>query len=125
MVFPCSGKSTKQSKKDFNISRASCSGDGTDFESGVPDEQHRKTTGADEGTSTLPGVLDVPKYDSKNEKETWGVSGEEDDYDENDSEDESDNGDNEDNVNDDDDSNDDDNDGDNDAYDNDNQEEHA
>ncbi|GJU43385.1 hypothetical protein Tco_1200651 [Tanacetum coccineum] len=56
---------------------------------GVPDEQHLKTTGADEGTSTLPGVLDVPKYDSEYEKESWGDSGEEDDYDENDYEDES------------------------------------
>ncbi|GKC03676.1 hypothetical protein Tco_0995286 [Tanacetum coccineum] len=54
-------------------------GDGTDFESGVPDEQHLKTTGADEGT---------------------GDSGEEDEDDENDSKDESD-------GNDDDDANDD------------------
>ncbi|GJS74220.1 reverse transcriptase domain-containing protein [Tanacetum coccineum] len=41
---------TKQSKKDFHISKASGSGDGTDFESGVPDEQHLKTTGVDDGT---------------------------------------------------------------------------
>ncbi|GJR75270.1 hypothetical protein Tco_0087635 [Tanacetum coccineum] len=37
-------------KKDFHISQASSSGDGIDFESGVPDEQQRKTSGADEGT---------------------------------------------------------------------------
>ncbi|GJZ98736.1 hypothetical protein Tco_0671189, partial [Tanacetum coccineum] len=62
-------------------------GDGTDFESGVPDEQHLKTTGADEGT-------------------------EEDENEENDFEDKSDDGDNDDDGNDgndDDDANDDDN----------------
>ncbi|GJU60093.1 hypothetical protein Tco_1237859 [Tanacetum coccineum] len=82
---------TKRSKKDFHISHASGSGDGTDFESGVPDEQHRKTSGADEGIGIKPGVLDVPKYDSESEKDSWGDSGEEDDDDENDSEDKSDN----------------------------------
>ncbi|GJV12690.1 hypothetical protein Tco_1354231 [Tanacetum coccineum] len=105
---------TKRSKKDFHISQASGSGDGTDFESRVPDEQHRKTLGTDEGTGTIPGVPDVPKYDSESEKESWGDGGEEDDDDENDSEDESDNGDNDDDGNDgdgddDDDANDDDN----------------
>ncbi|GJR42396.1 retrovirus-related pol polyprotein from transposon TNT 1-94 [Tanacetum coccineum] len=43
---------TKQSKKDFNITQASGSGDGTDFESGVPDKQQRKTSGADKGTDS-------------------------------------------------------------------------
>ncbi|GKF50036.1 hypothetical protein Tco_0143287, partial [Tanacetum coccineum] len=81
---------TKRSKKDFHISQASGSGDGTDFESRVPDEQHRKTLGTDEGTGTIPGVPDVPKYDSESEKESWGDGGEEDDDDENDSEDEKD-----------------------------------
>nr|GEV30058.1 retrovirus-related Pol polyprotein from transposon TNT 1-94 [Tanacetum cinerariifolium] len=47
--------------------------------------------GKDEGTGTKPGVSDVPKYDSKNEKESWGDSGEEDDDDENDSKGENDN----------------------------------
>ncbi|GJR04510.1 hypothetical protein Tco_0527494 [Tanacetum coccineum] len=70
-------EATKQSKKDFHISQASGSGDGTDFELGVPDEQHRKTLGTDEGTSTKQGVPDVPKYDSENEKESWDDSGEE------------------------------------------------
>ncbi|GKC53544.1 hypothetical protein Tco_1076289 [Tanacetum coccineum] len=83
-------EATKRSKKDFHISHASGSGDGTDFESGVPDEQQRKISGTDEGTGTKPGVPDVPKYDSKSEKESWGDSGEEDDDDEDDSEDESD-----------------------------------
>ncbi|GKA53180.1 retrovirus-related pol polyprotein from transposon TNT 1-94 [Tanacetum coccineum] len=44
-------EATKRSKKDFHISQASGSGDGTDFESRVPDEQQRKTSGTDEGTS--------------------------------------------------------------------------
>ncbi|GKD24095.1 hypothetical protein Tco_1225798, partial [Tanacetum coccineum] len=45
---------------------------GTDFESGIPDEQQRKTSGTDEGTCTKPGVPDVPKYLSKSENESWG-----------------------------------------------------
>ncbi|GJY32584.1 hypothetical protein Tco_0417053 [Tanacetum coccineum] len=65
-------EATKRSKKDLHISQASGSGDGTDFESGVPDEQHLKTTGADERTGIIPGVPDVPKYDSESEKESWG-----------------------------------------------------
>nr|GEW15014.1 retrovirus-related Pol polyprotein from transposon TNT 1-94 [Tanacetum cinerariifolium] len=32
---------------------------------GVPDEQQSKISSTDEGTSTKPGVPDVPKYDSK------------------------------------------------------------
>ncbi|GKB41084.1 hypothetical protein Tco_0886026 [Tanacetum coccineum] len=99
-------EATKRSKKDFHISQASGSGDGTDFESGVPDEQHLKTTGTDEGTGTIPGVPDVPKYESKSEKESWGDSGEEYEDDENDSKDKSDDG--KDDDDDDDDANDDD-----------------
>nr|GEW58642.1 retrovirus-related Pol polyprotein from transposon TNT 1-94 [Tanacetum cinerariifolium] len=74
-----------------------------------PDEQQRKISGTDEGIGTKPGVLDVPKYDSKSDKESWGDSGEEDDDDENDTKDKSDkdsnddNGDNDDNDDDDDD----------------------
>nr|GFC31247.1 hypothetical protein [Tanacetum cinerariifolium] len=45
-------------------------GDGTDFESRVPIEQHLKKTNADEGTGTIPGVPDVSKYESKSEKES-------------------------------------------------------
>ncbi|GJY38269.1 hypothetical protein Tco_0424633 [Tanacetum coccineum] len=81
---------TKRSKTDFHISHASGSGDGTDFESGVPNEQQRKISNTDEGTGTEPGVPDVPKYNSKSEKESWGDSEEEED-DEDDTEDESDN----------------------------------
>ncbi|GJQ96653.1 hypothetical protein Tco_0007792 [Tanacetum coccineum] len=65
---------TKQSKKYFHISQASGSGDGTDFESGVPDEKQCKTSGTDEGTGTKPEVPDVPKYLSESENESWGDS---------------------------------------------------
>ncbi|GKA41124.1 hypothetical protein Tco_0733717 [Tanacetum coccineum] len=43
-------EATKRSKKDFHISQASGSGDGTNLELGVPDEQQCKTFGKDEGT---------------------------------------------------------------------------
>ncbi|GJW60691.1 hypothetical protein Tco_0110026 [Tanacetum coccineum] len=94
-------EATKRSKKDFYISHASGSCDGTDFKSGVPDEQHLKRTGADEGTGIIPGVFNVPKYNSESEKETWGDSGEEDEDDENNSEDKSDDGQDDDDANDD------------------------
>ncbi|GJZ99837.1 hypothetical protein Tco_0672388 [Tanacetum coccineum] len=41
-------EATKRSKKDLYISQASGKGDGTDFESGVPDEQQHKTSGDSE-----------------------------------------------------------------------------
>nr|GEW91336.1 hypothetical protein [Tanacetum cinerariifolium] len=72
----------QKSKKDFHISHASGPGDGVDTQSKVPDEQRQKTSGTDERTGT-PGVLDVPVYDYKSDKESWGDSDEEDD-DEND-----------------------------------------
>ncbi|GKC48338.1 hypothetical protein Tco_1066060 [Tanacetum coccineum] len=43
---------TKKSKTQFHISHASGSGDGVDTQSKVPDEQHLKTTGVDEGTDS-------------------------------------------------------------------------
>ncbi|GKA35438.1 hypothetical protein Tco_0721929 [Tanacetum coccineum] len=58
---------TKRSKKDFHISNASGSGDGVDTQLKVPDEQQQKTSGTDEGTGTIPGVPDVPTYESENE----------------------------------------------------------
>ncbi|GJX32182.1 hypothetical protein Tco_0242037 [Tanacetum coccineum] len=51
----------------------------TNFESGVPDEQHRKTSGIDEGTSTIPGVPDVPKYDSESNDKRWPMDDDDDD----------------------------------------------
>nr|GEW93229.1 hypothetical protein [Tanacetum cinerariifolium] len=83
-------EATKRSKKDFHIKHPSASGDGTDFESRVPDEQQLKTSSIDEGTGTKLGVPDVPRYDSESEKESWGDSDKEDDDDDDESEDESD-----------------------------------
>ncbi|GJR15407.1 hypothetical protein Tco_0798059 [Tanacetum coccineum] len=51
---------TKRSKTEFHSSHAS---------------------GSDEGTGTILGVLNVPIYESKSEKESWGDSEEEDDND--------------------------------------------
>ncbi|GKA24105.1 hypothetical protein Tco_0710138 [Tanacetum coccineum] len=76
-------EATKRSKKDYHISQASGSGDGTNFESGVLNEQQRNTSGTDEGTGTKPGVLDVPTHDSESENESWGDS-EDDNDDDND-----------------------------------------
>ncbi|GKD02030.1 hypothetical protein Tco_1172304 [Tanacetum coccineum] len=64
---------TERSKTQFHSSHASGSDDGVDTQSKVPDEQHLKTIGADKGTGTIPGVPDVPIYESKSEKESWGV----------------------------------------------------
>ncbi|GKB51105.1 hypothetical protein Tco_0901858 [Tanacetum coccineum] len=74
----------KATAKDFHISQARGSCDGTDLESGVPDEQQSKTSCIDEGTGTKPGVLDVPKYQSKSENESWGDSEDDNDDDSND-----------------------------------------
>ncbi|GKE24663.1 hypothetical protein Tco_1436175 [Tanacetum coccineum] len=81
----------KKSAKKSEPNKALSKGNGTDFESGSPDKQQRKIFGIDEGTGTKLGIPDLPKYDSKSKKESWGDSGEEDDDDEDDTEDESDN----------------------------------
>nr|GFA44250.1 hypothetical protein [Tanacetum cinerariifolium] len=52
----------KQSKKDFHISHATSSGDGTDFESMVPNE---KISGTDEGAGTKPGLKEAIKQSKK------------------------------------------------------------
>nr|GEV23318.1 hypothetical protein [Tanacetum cinerariifolium] len=101
-------EATRRSKKDYHISHASGSVDGTDFELGVPNEQQRKTSGTDKGTGTKPWVPDVPKYDSDSKQESWGDSGEEDDDAEDDSGDEGDGDKGDDDDDDDDDDNDDD-----------------
>ncbi|GJY08804.1 hypothetical protein Tco_0375858 [Tanacetum coccineum] len=88
---------SKRSKKDFHILHANGSSDRVDTQSKVPDEQHLETTGADEGTGTIPRAPDVPIYESESEKESWGDSEDEDN--ENDSDDISDEGDNDNNGN--------------------------
>nr|GEW60321.1 retrovirus-related Pol polyprotein from transposon TNT 1-94 [Tanacetum cinerariifolium] len=40
----------------------------------VPDEQQQKSSSSDEGTGTIPGVPDVPPYESESDKESWGDS---------------------------------------------------
>nr|GEZ85877.1 hypothetical protein [Tanacetum cinerariifolium] len=70
---------TKRRKTDFHISQASGSGDVVDTQSKVLNEQQQKTSGTDEGTSIIPRVLDVPPYESKSDKESWGDSDDEDD----------------------------------------------
>ncbi|GJT14436.1 hypothetical protein Tco_0861478 [Tanacetum coccineum] len=71
----------KGSKKDFHISQASGSGDGTDFESGVPDEQHRKTSGADEGTEEDGDDSDGNDDDDDNDGDDDDNDGNDDDSD--------------------------------------------
>ncbi|GKE63264.1 hypothetical protein Tco_1513631, partial [Tanacetum coccineum] len=85
-------EATKRSKKDFHISQASGSGDGTNFKSGVPDEQQHKTSGTDNGTGTILGVPDVPIYQYESDDESWGDS-------EDDNDDEGDNNDDDDDAN--------------------------
>ncbi|GJY81590.1 hypothetical protein Tco_0494341 [Tanacetum coccineum] len=60
-------EATKGSKKDFHVSQASGSGNGTDLESGVPDEQHHKTPGTDEGTKEDDDDEDVTEDDESND----------------------------------------------------------
>ncbi|GJT46579.1 hypothetical protein Tco_0955294 [Tanacetum coccineum] len=72
-------EATKRSKKDFHISQAYGSSNGTDLESGVPDEKKRKTSGTNEGIGTIPGVPDVPIYQFESDDESWGNSKDEND----------------------------------------------
>ncbi|GKB63965.1 hypothetical protein Tco_0920151 [Tanacetum coccineum] len=71
----------KRSKKDYHISQASGSGDGSDFESGVPHEQQRKTSGTDEGTDDSEDDNDDNSYDDSKGDDDKADS-DDDDYDE-------------------------------------------
>ncbi|GKB09877.1 hypothetical protein Tco_0843800 [Tanacetum coccineum] len=77
-------EATKRSKKDFHISYASGSGDGTDFQSGVFDEQQRKISGTDEGI----GAKQSREEDNDDEDDTKDDEGnnddDDDDYDDDD-----------------------------------------
>ncbi|GKA44316.1 hypothetical protein Tco_0737040 [Tanacetum coccineum] len=84
---------TERSKTQFHSSHTSGSGDGVDTQSKVSDEQQQKSSSTDEGTGTRPGVPDVPIYEFKSEKESWGDSEDKDEDNENDSDDLSDEGD--------------------------------
>nr|GEZ22555.1 hypothetical protein [Tanacetum cinerariifolium] len=78
---------SKRSKKDIHMSHASGSGDGVDTQSKAPDEQEQNTSGSDQGSGTIPGVPDVPPYESESDKESWGDSEDEDGNDDGDNND--------------------------------------
>ncbi|GKB09427.1 hypothetical protein Tco_0837739 [Tanacetum coccineum] len=63
---------------------ASGSGDGVVSQPKVPGESKDKTTGTNEGTSTKPGVPDVPKYQYESENESCGDSDDDSHDDDND-----------------------------------------
>ncbi|GJY46109.1 hypothetical protein Tco_0435172 [Tanacetum coccineum] len=50
--------------------KAHAKGDGVGSQPKVPDDFKDKTTGADEGTGTKPGVPDVPTYESDSDNES-------------------------------------------------------
>nr|GEW20731.1 hypothetical protein [Tanacetum cinerariifolium] len=72
-------KNLKKSKMETQKLHASSLGDGVGSQPKVPDEQENKTTSTNERTGIKPGVLDVPKYLSESENESWGDSGDDDD----------------------------------------------
>ncbi|GKF70140.1 hypothetical protein Tco_0203197, partial [Tanacetum coccineum] len=74
-------KVAKPDKKKQPAKKTKAKGLAVLFELKVPDEQQQKTFGTDEGTGTIPGVLDVPPYKSKSNKESWGDSEEKDNND--------------------------------------------
>ncbi|GJS18188.1 hypothetical protein Tco_0412660 [Tanacetum coccineum] len=67
-------KTLKKRKQETHKLHASGLGDGVSSQPKLPDEQQDKTTGRNEGTSTIPGVPDVPKYQFGSENESWGNS---------------------------------------------------
>ncbi|GKA24767.1 hypothetical protein Tco_0710800 [Tanacetum coccineum] len=78
----------KKSKLETHKVQASGLSKGVGSQLKVLDESEDKTTGTDEGTSTKPGVPDVPTYESEIQKESWGDSQDDesnDDDDDNDS----------------------------------------
>ncbi|GKB71812.1 hypothetical protein Tco_0933224 [Tanacetum coccineum] len=74
-------KALKKSNQYTHMLHASGSSKGAYFELEVPDEIKGKITGTDEGTGTIPGVPNVPKYQSESENESWGDSEDNDDND--------------------------------------------
>nr|GFA48920.1 hypothetical protein [Tanacetum cinerariifolium] len=62
---------TKRCNKDFNMSHISGSCDGVDIQSKVPNEKQQKVTGTNKGAGVRLKVLDVPKYNSESEEESW------------------------------------------------------
>ncbi|GKF07408.1 hypothetical protein Tco_0041632, partial [Tanacetum coccineum] len=72
-------KFLKRSKRETHSHQASGLGDGVVSQPKVSDELKDKTTGINEGTSTILGVPNLPKDQSKSENESWGESRDDDD----------------------------------------------
>nr|GEW34388.1 hypothetical protein [Tanacetum cinerariifolium] len=72
-------KVTKPNMKKQPAKKTKAKGLAVLFE--VPDEQVQKTSGTDEGTGTIPGVLDVPPYESESDKESQRDNEDDDDND--------------------------------------------
>ncbi|GJT10765.1 hypothetical protein Tco_0857807 [Tanacetum coccineum] len=73
----------KPTKKKAPVKADKGKGDGTDFESGVPDEQRRKTSGTDEGTGDSREEEDDDENDCEDENDDDGNDGDGDDDDDN------------------------------------------
>ncbi|GJT28247.1 hypothetical protein Tco_0908522 [Tanacetum coccineum] len=80
-------KVLKRSKKDTHMLHVSFSDDGVGSPPKVLDELQDKTTGTNEGTSTIPRVPGVAKDQSESENESWGDSRDDDDDNDDDSND--------------------------------------
>ncbi|GJY11332.1 hypothetical protein Tco_0379517 [Tanacetum coccineum] len=77
-------KTLKKCKLETHKLHASGPGDRVGSQPKVPNESEDNTTGTDEGTGTKPRILDVPKYQSKSENESWGDSDDDNNDDDND-----------------------------------------
>ncbi|GJU37146.1 hypothetical protein Tco_1185500, partial [Tanacetum coccineum] len=71
----------KPTKKKAPVKADKGKGDGTDFESGVPDEQRRKTSGTDEGTGDSREEEDDDENDCEDENDDDGNDGDDSDRD--------------------------------------------
>ncbi|GJR34796.1 hypothetical protein Tco_1210480 [Tanacetum coccineum] len=74
-------KNHVQAIKGTRLKSKLSSGDGVNTQLKVPDEQQQKTSSTDEEIGTIPGVPDVPPYESVSDKESWGDSEDKDDND--------------------------------------------
>nr|GEV46398.1 integrase, catalytic region, zinc finger, CCHC-type, peptidase aspartic, catalytic [Tanacetum cinerariifolium] len=77
-----SAKVAKTAKKKQPATLPKTKGLAVLSESKVPDEKQQKVTGINEGAGVTPKVLDVPKYASKSNEESWTFSQDEDNADE-------------------------------------------
>nr|GFA33374.1 hypothetical protein [Tanacetum cinerariifolium] len=73
---------TKKSKNDFHMPHTSGSGDGVDTQSKVPNEKQQKLSSINEGADVRLEVPDVPKFELESDEESWTLSQNKDDVDE-------------------------------------------